>query len=161
MCLRKKIIENCKCHSLYYPKLYESKPCLNLTQHGCYVNEYFSFKTKTVDESCAKLCLLECKSVLYDLKNSAKSYPSEYWYEFFKDLFPSMDYNSAKERVLGVNIFYSQMSYTRISESPKISSFDLMLNMGGTLGLYIGISFLSFFEIVEMILEIIYISFNK
>jgi hypothetical protein len=161
LCLQKNIIENCKCYSLYYPKLYESKPCLNITQRDCYIKEYLSFKTKTLDDNCAKLCPLECESVMYDLVKSSSNYPTEYWFEIFKDLFPNTSYSSAKERVLGLNIFYSQMSYTRISESPKISSFDLMSNMGGTLGLYIGISFLSFIEIVEMILEVIFISFNR
>jgi len=161
LCLQRNVIQNCNCYSLYFPKLYDSQPCLNQTQLECYIKEYFSFKTKTVDESCAKLCPLECESVIYDLLRSSTSYPTKFWYDFYKDKVPNLDYDTVKERVLAVNIYYSQNSYTKISESPKTSKVDLLSNMGGTLGLYIGISFLSFIEIVEMILEIIFISLNK
>ena len=39
--------------------------------------------------------------------------------------------------------------------------FDLISNIGGNLGLFIGISFLSFAEIIELLIEAIYIICEK
>ena len=39
--------------------------------------------------------------------------------------------------------------------------FDLISNIGGNLGLFIGISFLSFAEIIELFLETIHILLEK
>ena len=53
------------------------------------------------------------------------------------------------------------MTYTLMLELPKIKIVDLVANLGGILGLFIGISFLSFVEILEIILEIFIILFEK
>ena len=44
---------------------------------------------------------------------------------------------------------------------PKIDTSDLIANIGGNLGLFIGISFLSFAEIFEVLIEIILIILQK
>ena len=40
-------------------------------------------------------------------------------------------------------------------------SFNQISNIGGNLGLFVGISFLSFAEIIELLLETIYILFER
>jgi hypothetical protein len=42
-----------------------------------------------------------------------------------------------------------------ISEKAKTEPYNFISNIGGTLGLFLGISFLSFIEILEIIYEII------
>jgi hypothetical protein len=44
---------------------------------------------------------------------------------------------------------------------PSINIVDLLANIGGTIGLFVGISVLSFVEIIEAIMEIIIIYFEK
>jgi hypothetical protein len=44
-----------------------------------------------------------------------------------------------------------------IDQIGKMNGFDLISNIGGNLGLFIGISFLSFAELIELFIEIIYI----
>jgi hypothetical protein len=39
--------------------------------------------------------------------------------------------------------------------------FDMLSNVGGTLGLFVGLSFVSLFEILEIIIEIIFSIFTK
>jgi len=55
------------------------------------------------------------------------------------------------------------MSYTinpyLISNKPKTELFTIISNIGGTLGLFLGISFLSFIEIFEILFQVIYILF--
>lgn len=63
----------------------------------------------------------------------------------------SLDQNT----VLAVNVFYSSSSYMKITEQPAITIYDLLPNVGGTMGLFVGISALSFVEIVEILIEMI------
>ena len=53
-------------------------------------------------------------------------------------------------------MYYNDLKYTKITELQKTKIVDLIANAGGILGLFIGISFLSFIEILEFLLP-----FNK
>jgi len=52
-------------------------------------------------------------------------------------------------------VYYKDLKYTLISENAKTEPFNFVSNIGGILGLFLGISFLSFIEILEVIYEII------
>lgn len=56
-----------------------------------------------------------------------------------------------------IRVYLDDLQYTIISQDPKTYLFELIANIGGVLGLFLGISFLSFIEILEIILEIIFI----
>jgi hypothetical protein len=59
--------------------------------------------------------------------------------------------------VLILTFFYESLSYTVIDQIPKMNMLDLISNIGGNLGLFIGVSFLSFAEIIELFIEILFI----
>ena len=160
LCLQRKIIEKCECYDLNYPKLLNVSPCLSFERYMCAFKEYVSFKKNKMSKECLRLCPLECESVVYDFSGSSAKYPNEYGYQVYKDILTGLSYAQVKEGTVAFSISYPKLSYTRISESPKISFIDMLSNLGGTLGLYIGISFLSLIEIVEMLLEVVFISFS-
>ena len=56
-------------------------------------------------------------------------------------------------------IYYNKLSYKFISQNPKTEMFNFISNIGGLLGVFLGISFLSFIEIFEIIYEIFLILF--
>ena len=70
-------------------------------------------------------------------------------------------YEQLKQSILFVNINYNQLSYTNIKENQKITFLNLATNIGGTMGLFLGISFISFFEIVIIIVELIVLVCEK
>ena len=53
------------------------------------------------------------------------------------------------------------MSFTKISQMAKTDIWDLVSNIGGNSGLFIGISFLSFAEIIELIVELLFIIMER
>ena len=59
----------------------------------------------------------------------------------------------------GIRIYYEELKYTLISQQSKIELFGLISNIGGTLGLFLGFSFVSFLEIFEIFAELVYICF--
>ena len=66
-----------------------------------------------------------------------------------------------KGSVLSLNIYFEQLSYTEISQNAKTELVDLVSNIGGLLGLFIGTSFLSFVEIIEIFIEVFVILCTK
>jgi hypothetical protein len=130
---------------------------------------YSHFIKNKVDDECLKQCPLECDSIEYDLLISSASSLSKQAYQLYQPIIDNstsrfdefnLTYEEIKERLLILNIYYSKLSYIKISESPKTSIIDLLSNLGCTLCLYVVISFLSLIEIVEIMMEIIFISFN-
>jgi hypothetical protein len=63
--------------------------------------------------------------------------------------------------LVAFNIFYPSLDYTVIDQIPKMDLFDFISNLGGNFGLFIGISFLSFAEFIELFIEIILIFFKR
>ena len=50
-------------------------------------------------------------------------------------------------------IFYDEMKESKISQEIKYHLTDLISNIGGTLSLFLGLSFLSFIEIIEIFIS--------
>ena len=67
----------------------------------------------------------------------------------------TLTYESLKHSMLQLSIFYGDLGYEQYDEVEDMSWLDLTSNIGGTLGLFIGMSFLSFVEIVDIVLQII------
>ncbi len=57
---------------------------------------------------------------------------------------------------INVNIFYDSLSYTESIESPRIDLVSLLASIGGNLSLFLGVSFFSLFEIVQVTFEIVF-----
>ena len=61
---------------------------------------------------------------------------------------------AVKEQEFMFSVYFERLEYTLISQSEKTTLSDLVANVGGTFGLFIGISFLSFLEILEVLVTI-------
>ena len=124
-------------------------------------------------------CPLECKSNGYGYTISFAEFPTHKYYTYasqsnilsplISPLIPMAYYygsdeilfNEISRSVARVVIFYDELKETRIEQNAKTKLPDLVSNIGGTLGLYIGLSFLSLVEIFEILLKILIISFQK
>ena len=75
------------------------------------------------------------------------------------DLFQT--YEEANKHWIVLYVYYKDLKYTLIKQEPKTETFDFISNIGGILGLFLGISFLSLIEALEIFIEIIYILFRN
>ena len=66
-----------------------------------------------------------------------------------------MSVEQAEKNFVYTRIFYESLSYTLTTEAPKIDLVSLLANIGGTLGLFLGVSALSACELVEVLIQII------
>ena len=68
---------------------------------------------------------------------------------------------NAANSFVKVNIFYSSMSYELSTESPKMVISSLLASIGGNLGLFLGVSVFSLFELIQVAIEIYFVKHAK
>ena len=129
----------------------------NLIALECIGRFYNAYRSKSLKlpESCSLNCPIECDIITYRIdQNYLGPMPNTYLekYRFPKDL---------NERGAYMSFYYSNLEYTLLKEIPKTKPYDLVSNFGGTLGLFVGVSFISFVEIFEIIIEILFLIFKK
>jgi hypothetical protein len=56
-----------------------------------------------------------------------------------------------------VNVYYDQMTYTKVEDEPTLGVDVLIALIGGNLGLFWGASLLTLVEIIEIIFYTIYL----
>ena len=107
-------------------------------------------------------CPMECETTSYTYSTSFSDYPSNY--TFSSNLIKSstilkhiQTYEELKRSVLKVNLFYDELKTTTITQDAKTSLSDFISSIGGTFGLFLGFSFLSFIELFEVILNVLII----
>jgi hypothetical protein len=60
----------------------------------------------------------------------------------------------ARKDIVSISIYYDDLGYTHVSESPVYDFNTMLSTIGGTLGLFLGMSILSLVEIAELFLQI-------
>lgn len=100
-------------------------------------------RTSEFDSMCEKQCPKECIKIKYDAIIS-----------MFEDTGDSND-------SLILSVAYTESSYLELSQVPKMNGFSLISNIGGALGLFIGIRFLSIVELLEYLTEIFFVFYRR
>jgi hypothetical protein len=128
---------------------------------------------KEKSSQCLLDCPLECDSYTYKATLSNTEFPSLSYadlLEMKKNLTAELNMagnnnnnidDQKKNGFLSLNVFYKSDLITTITERPQTELEAFISELGGTLGLFLGISFLSFIELVEIVLEFILIKYDK
>lgn len=147
-------INNYGCHNLLYPRMSfdsSSPPCFNESLPS----------SVYVDTS---ECPLDCDQISYDFFFSDAAYPTESWYvdylfqnrEYFERVFGHVpSFESIKSSFAMVIIVFEKLVIEEVSEKPKVEFLDLIANIGGTIGLFIGLSVLTLTEIFDLLFDFI------
>jgi len=114
--------------------------CVTVEQSRCLDKVYVEFLDKNLINECMPQCPLECHE------------------NYFKTTFSFSHFAKSDDNLLKLNIYYDELSYTLINEAASLTIFEMFSNIGGTLGLFLGISLLSFIEVVEVLFNIFFIT---
>ena len=107
---------------------------------------------------CFRYCPNECKSVYFDYELSYADFPTPYYANLllrYNKLYPNPNrvyttFESIKNSTLAVNIYYDDIAYTVIGDTPKSTPEQFFANVGGLLGITIGTSLLMVVELAEL-----------
>jgi len=118
------------------------------------------------EKNCDHLCPLECESTEYKIFESkppladitdVKEYSLELIPQIKKKL--NITVNSTDDfdkSLLEIYVFFSDLKYTKISQTPKTTLSSLISNLGGSTGLFLDLSFMSACRAIEFILGIFF-----
>ena len=60
----------------------------------------------------------------------------------------------ARKSFATLNVYYDSLTFTEMTESPKMDIIALLASIGGNLGLFLGVSVFSLFEVFQALIEI-------
>ena len=143
-----------------------------MNQTFCVIDTLFYFYSGDLIDMCGENCPLECDTVTYTTSSSSVLFPSDFYASkiltseyrkwqlgFYSD--DNLTIDDVRSRMLAVNVHYSSLAYQSFTESPKTEVVDLVSSIGGTLGLFLGVSFLSFIEIFDLIVCLLILSASQ
>jgi len=157
-------------HFCFNYKFKEINPCNKSYKQDIFSVSNECVKAFTQNSSIHHLCLntycpLQCNSLSYEIikdttsingqgvisKNSTKSSTQFVGFNTYENM---------SKTFYSLRVYYQDLKYTLISQHPKIAIFDLISSVGGTLGLFLGFSFISLLDLFEILAELLYIRFE-
>jgi hypothetical protein len=163
-CLQKLVIEKCNCHLSNLESLINANICVTSGQVNCAVLTYLSIygKNNYPEKNCLPNCPLECNSTQITSTTTSFELLGNVYEKFIKNnknlssdfLNTSITNGMVKRSVVRVYVYYETLSYMQSDEAPQIDIISLIANIGGNLGLFLGVSLFSVWEIVITLLEI-------
>ncbi|RNA22809.1 acid-sensing ion channel 1 isoform X2 [Brachionus plicatilis] len=169
--IQSEIYKKCKCDDMGSNLISENNnPCDNFEEQNCALAEFQRLTQSSYKKSIESFCPLECESITFGVTKSISRYPSvSYGNDLVKTkqikaLFgnrTNISIDELRENILSLNIYYEYLKQTEITENRSINWDGLVGSIGGTLGLFLGISFLSFVEIIDLIFQIVFLHLKK
>ncbi|CAF0914684.1 unnamed protein product [Brachionus calyciflorus] len=118
---------------------------------------------------CFPECPIECDYSYFNIFKSVSSFPSYSYSQFllanrsFRLRYPyeNVRLEQVRNSVVSFNAYFDSSNYQKIDEIPESNFESLLGTLGGQLGVFLGVSFLSFAEIFEILFEILLIFMNN
>ncbi|KAL9982892.1 hypothetical protein ACROYT_G005003 [Oculina patagonica] len=163
-CLSKFVIKTCGCRPIEYEDL-EVPICAPNDTVLCMFPAYRSFGTSEEKDKCEENCTQPCKHVEYGTSlsyaglqrnvfiqklnssvNITKDFP---FYEHFLKMSVPEKMAYIDDNIVSLDIYFQDMSYDEIEQTPVFEPWTLIANLGGNFGLFLGMSILTILEFVE------------
>jgi hypothetical protein len=173
---QKSIQTACQCFHTSLPKYSNeiNQPCLNISQLNCALQaSLIGLKNPSIYLNESKTqCPLECDSMAFQAQVTSLEHPSLKDYNFFindqtavsgvksqydSDSVDVSTFDLFKKNFYSINVYFTSNSFTRISESPQMTTLSLFASLGGSLGMFLGFSVFSILELFGLFFEIVYV----
>jgi hypothetical protein len=159
-CYQQQIINLCNCSTPIYVSLYNAS-CKNEEETGCALWEPIKGSVSSQIPSCIPQCPLECNSTEISFTLTSQTFTGNgYGYLVNATSTFSSDFIStpitdmtASNKFVQLFAYYDSLSFTSSEDSPSMDIVAFLGNIGGTLGLFLGISVLSVCECIHVMVE--------
>eukprot|EP00117_Sycon_ciliatum_P001065 scpid49206/ scgid6888/ Amiloride-sensitive sodium channel subunit alpha; Alpha-NaCH; Epithelial Na(+) channel subunit alpha; Nonvoltage-gated sodium channel 1 subunit alpha; SCNEA len=113
-------------------------------------------------------CFNPCKERIYRTTVSTASWPSFEYQREFKQLLKQkgfqvdhFDVVRFRDQYARVEVFYEELNFENIVQKPAYEPENLLADMGGQLGLWLGFSVLAILEIIEYLIYMLLVALGK
>ncbi|XP_060602636.1 degenerin mec-10-like [Ruditapes philippinarum] len=174
-CQMSTVIKTCSCYDDYWeefafsnnPKL---KPCRTNDENKCLarvLSQYYEGNlTCTCDNPCSEFS--------YTREMSQRQWPSNEYARVLLEWVCDNDIGNCRtlrdelndlwavnNNFLKLNIYYKDLNFEKITEEPQIEIQEFLSDVGGAIGLWIGLSILSLCEVIQLIMELCHYAGHK
>jgi hypothetical protein len=171
LCYQTVMKDNCNCTDPVYNSFYDLNFCKSNKEWDCLNRVYTDFITDNGTSAfCEPFCPLECNQTRFYISLSSSRLNMDFYsktidenalYYGIKNENETLSLEEKMNSIIKFNIYYESLSYTITTESPAMDIVGLLSNIGGTLGLFLGVSVLTAVEVIEIILQAILISIKN
>ncbi|XP_077984849.1 acid-sensing ion channel 2-like [Glandiceps talaboti] len=156
-CLTKYIVSKCGCKTTYMPVAAEAPLCsAELTFH-CYLPHLDNYASQR--DYCN--CPVPCERFLYTSGLSYAQFPSNFATVEYSKLLNKSDPDFLRKNAIKLDIFFEELSYEEISQHIDYELFKLFSDIGGSMGLLLGASFVTLVEIADFACVHLYKKWRK
>ncbi|KAG8198234.1 hypothetical protein JTE90_021491 [Oedothorax gibbosus] len=122
-------------------------------------------------------CPLPCETTYYEMTTSKAEWPAfPYYKEFIKDPKPTLspcnndtehtvgheeNYPEMKRTTAKLKVFYKTLENTSYKQEPMFQESELFSQLGGQLGLWLGVSLVALFECIENVSHLLHYCISK
>ncbi|KAK3580988.1 hypothetical protein CHS0354_007022 [Potamilus streckersoni] len=175
ICLTSEVIRICGCiddngEELVMMVNGTTRRCENEKDKACYRDVFKEYRNKNI--SCD--CINPCNEYVYIKTISSRPWPTD---EYTESLVKAVCNKSnemciiLKERYtdnrllsynfMKLNVYFEDLNFEKIEETPQIAMAQFMSDVGGAIGLWIGLSVLAVCEIFHLIIELCALGIDK
>ncbi|XP_069128566.1 acid-sensing ion channel 3-like [Argopecten irradians] len=167
---------DCGCYDVFGAELFHiagtnSRVCSTSTEIACMNSVIRRLHDKSIQCGCDN----PCSETSYSREISIRQWPTRQYVTVLvqdicedpdkiavcQHLVNIMDKAELRENFLKLVIYFEELNYEVVTEAPKITVVEFASDIGGAMGLWIGLSLLSIFEIVQLFIEIFKWGFNR
>nr|XP_009860713.1 acid-sensing ion channel 2 [Ciona intestinalis] len=152
-CVEKRIIDICGCRgpSIINPE--DIPECSPVQALNCFAKELAKAEAVVTPQNCN--CAYPCKDIKYQTTLSYSTFPHVNGARQAEALF-NFSKGHYHTNVVGLSVYYESLTITKIEESQSITGSALLSDIGGQLGLWIGISVVTLFEFFQFIVRFVH-----
>lgn len=161
-CIQSTLREQCGCIDDINTLFTDIPICdiLNKNQALCQQKIYGMFENNEL----ACNCVQRCNETYYGIQYSTAKWPSEkyegYLFSAISD-HPTVRHvlqngiEDTLRNVVRLNFMFEELNKQEIKEEPKWAVFDLLAAIGGSMGLYIGVSLITICEVIDYTIDMV------
>ena len=167
-CFSKSLYKKCgllppAIRSLFNQSILPQKDTLtNRSKTQCYFQEALRYDTSECD------CRSPCKQVIFEKNVKYNQWPQEWQLETLAPMFsevtkiPEKDVTIEllRKHLIYVAIYYGEMSETESRQVEAYGGAKVLSDFGGQMGIFLGASFISLFEIVQLLITALWERFR-
>ncbi|XP_067882626.1 amiloride-sensitive sodium channel subunit alpha-like [Heterodontus francisci] len=155
-CFQLTMVSRCGCAYYFYPLPDGAEYC-NYNKHAAWGHCYYRLsKDFSADElGCFRTCRKLCQQTEYQMTAGYANWPSHnsgsWIYPILRE--ENQFVTSNRKELAKLNLFFQELNYKTMSETPAVPMAVMLSNLGGQWSLWFGSSVLSVVEILELLLD--------
>ncbi|KAJ8022800.1 FMRFamide-activated amiloride-sensitive sodium channel [Holothuria leucospilota] len=169
-CLLDHMKERCKCVNNIYDDYANVTNCGGNETESSQVRCQQQVETNFHSNKLECDCPAPCHEIIHNMKLSTALWPSEFYQPHLEDKLKNENISAyrslnnseiSRENLVRVKIYFEELNYELIEQVPAHSVPEVLGSIGGLLGLYLGFSALTIFEVVILVYHLTQLAAKK